>query len=60
MIYMAEGEELGSNLLRVVRSSRGCSGGDGASRDWEGGPETAAQAGIQGPGGGPPAAWRPS
>lgn len=29
---MAEGEELGSNLLRVVRSSRGYSGGSGAPR----------------------------
>ena len=47
---LAEGEELGSNLLRVVRSSRGCSGGDGASRDWEGGPETAAQAEYRAPG----------
>jgi hypothetical protein len=32
--YLAEGEELGSNLLHVIQSSLGDPGGPGGLREW--------------------------
>jgi hypothetical protein len=51
--HVAEGEELGSNLLHAVRSSRGCSVGSG--RDLSG----PAGAKVKGPAGATETAWMP-